>query len=287
MAFLTASGGSFTPVNPNGSRERFGSDGAGGGTQVTTGAIGNKGSWAQLSAGGANGVTTLDYAGFRIWLQKPGSSGSRVLLDIGTGPNSGAVTPIIGNIWASILTGDIFSVELPLNIASGSKIWVRIQSTAGNTIWQVHGQGVGRTSDHYPLFNTADLLVGPAYTNTAVTNTVPTSVDVTSVTSAGTGWTTMLDPTTQAYGAFVLGVGIRSSTAAPAADWAVVRLGYGAAGSEVWLGTTPFIAASSGATVHDIGLYPVFKSLPSGTRIVTEIVSASSMVLAPQVWGFR
>jgi len=284
IKFLSSGGGAI--LNLNEEYERFGQDSlaVGGGTVITGGTpAATKGAWVQLLAGGAAGVTVNSLAGFDLFWQAASGSTSRGRLDLSWGAVGGDNT-LFSNFYIGPNTSAVRARVWDLNIPAGTKIWARVATQGALATFQVHGQGNIRTAASRPLWTTAEEVRGVS----ADTNVVSNTVDTTSVTAINTGWTEFVASTPREYGALMTNLGPRASAAAPTpAQYTAFRVALGAAASEVWFHTTPnYIIASVIMSADSGGGRMIRKTIPSGSRISTELVAVSAgMVLAPQIWG--
>ena len=277
-----ASGGS--PVNIDTSYIYAGITSAGAATQLTSGAINTKGSYVELTAS-----TSADIAGFWLLINTANASANRYLIDIATGAAASEVVlvPDVYSQPGTLGAGDQV-VFIPLNITSGTRVSARCQCNGASGTVNVAVIGEVRTANHPPLYNSCERVSStPAGSPQATT---PSNTDITAVTTAATGWTTINASTARDYGALVAIGGPRISAAAPTTAQAVsLRLATGAAASEVLFAqTTTTVATANPAVARWPGL-AVYKSIPSGTRISGEVLAGTagaSDIFSPLVLGF-
>ena len=217
-----------------------------------------KGSWAPLVASTAGNATFLIVEVSNV---QTSNTDTATLLDIGTGA-SGAETVFaglgdiaVGGAQAASATGFSLLFQVPIKIASGTRLSARIQSvvpsgkTATVSIW---------------TFDMGDF----AYAPTAV-DVIGTS-DATSVGTAMTGasgdWVPIISSTLNAYKAVVL----VPSTSASSISTIDVKytVGKGAAGSEVEIGNAT-VSYGNSERVTSISRWGqlICGAVPSGTRL--------------------
>jgi hypothetical protein len=276
----SAPGGS--PTNVNTTYETVGvflsGPDAGEGTTVTGGAANTKGAaWEQLTA-----ATTSDWAGFMVLVSAANSSGNRFLVDIATGALA-AETVIIPNFFAfpSSVGAGMSWAYFPLNVPAGTRISAKLQANGSGGNAQVSIVGEVRTANHPPLWNNCELLAA-AWTTT----TYPSATTITSVSAGNTGWTEVVASTARTYGAMVANMGPATGLNPTVARSLIYRLATGAAASEVAFYALPSGTIASNPYTGRPPLRPIFKSIPSGTRVSAEVISQTTeAAFSPQVYG--
>lgn len=277
------SGGGGSPVNIDTTVQHFGFGATGALTTVTANASNNtKGNWASL------GTASSDLGGLLIFLGFGAASSTRYLVDIGVGDGTGGgTTVIIPNIYSMPGTGgqnQSFDATA-LNIANGSQLWARCQSNTGGSAIGAAAIGFVRVAAVPPLWNSCELLVAADTTNSR-----PSTVSVTAVTSANTGWTQYLASTSRAYGALVPVFG-QTSTNPTTTQAASFRLGYGGSGAgdaTLMLATPWGVVSGAAGIVRSPGLL-TGGGVASGQRIAVEMLAgtaAAGDACLPQVYGF-
>ena len=215
-----------------------------------------KGSWTQLisSTSGDATFVVVEVTGVQT-----STVDTATLLDIGTGASGSevALIPDVAVGGAASIGGGVarFAFQVPIKIASGTRISARIQSvvTGGKTatvaIW---------------TFNMGDFAYAPTAVDVIGTSTA-TSAGTAMSGSSGT-WVQITASTANAYKAVVL----VPSTSASAIGTINVKytLGTGASGSEVEVGQTFASYTNSEA----LSTFPrwgqlICGAIPSGTRI--------------------
>jgi hypothetical protein len=277
-----ASGGS--PVNINTSYEYIGITSVGAATALTSGIANTKGLYTTLTAS-----TSADIAGFWLLVNTSNGSGNRYLIDIATGAALSEVVlvPDVYSQPGTVGAGDQV-VFIPLNIAAGTRISARCQCNGATGTVNVAIIGEVRTANHPPLYNSCERVSStPAGSPQATT---PSNTDITAVTTAATGWTEINASTARTYGALVAIAGIRVSGTAPTTAQSVsLRLATGAAASEVLFAQTSTTVATANPAVPRWPGLPIYKSIPSGTRISGEVLAGTagaSDIFSPLVLGF-
>jgi hypothetical protein len=220
MSQLTFNGGSGGggPFNADFKIEPIGTGTDGTGTDVQAGSANTKGTASTL------GTTTNSWKGFTLELQVA-SVNARFLVDVSV---DGGSTWVIPNLYAGPSTSASTVVyEIPLNVASGSSIKVRCQSSTGSAHIRAYVDGwVSQGSGDPPGFTIADVLVAADTTNTRA-STTDVSMDAT-----GTTWTELVTSLAHDYGALL--VSVSENATVPSTQGGRVRLATGAAASEVF-----------------------------------------------------
>jgi len=259
-------GGGAQPANPNISYAHLGLDSNGLGTTVSSGGAANaKGAWTSL------GVLANNLCEFELVFTAANSSGVRAVCDVGIGPNSGAVTTIVPDIYVvTSQTGTTHGPEivtLPLKIASGSEVWVRIAAQASGQSQLVSLRGTIADPSLPPGFNSCEIIHGNGANVRAGSISVPSN--------SATTYTELMGSSARAYGAVLCSVG---QTATTASNMAVgLRWGTGVAGSEVDFLRTGIYGNSANPILKTGGdRRLVRKSFPSGTRFAVRGTSATT-----------
>ena len=268
---------SGSPTNLNTTYETIGVTSGGAGTTLTGGAANTKGSYTEISA-----ATSSAWKGFWVSISSSNSAGNRFLVDIATGA-AASETIIISNMYCQPGTTG-FGVQalwMPMSLAAGVRVSARCQSNGASGTVQVSLIGEVSTSNSRPMFASSELLVAADTTNTRAS-----AVSITSVGTAGTGWTQVVASTAREYGAFVPNIGV-TGTVPTVAQSLSYRLATGAAASEVlfWSGS-----AATGAGTPYTGRMPgfvIYRTTAASTRVAAEVlVGSAGDTFAPQVYGF-
>lgn len=265
LIYFGGAGGS-QPANPNISYVHLGLDANGLGTQLTSGGGANvKGSWVSL------GVLANDLCEFDLIVAAANSSGSRVVCDVGIGPNSGAVTTIVPDLYE--VTSQVGtthapeSVTIPLKLAAGQEVWARIAAQASGQTQLVSLRGTIADPSLPPGFNSCEIIHGNGANVRAGSISVPSNSAV--------NYTELMSSSARAYGAVLCSVG---QTATTASNMAVgLRWGTGISGSEVDFLRTGIYGSSANPILKTGGdRRLVRKSFPSGTRFAVRATSATT-----------
>lgn len=253
------------PPNPNISYEHLGLDANGFGAQLTSGGGANvKGSWYSL------GVLANDLCEFDLVFTASNNSGTRVVCDIGIGPNSGAVTTIVPDLYViTSQTGTTHAPEtipLPLKIAAGSEVWARIAAQTSGQTQLISLRGTIASASLAPGFNSCEVIHGNGANVRAGSISVPSN-------SAST-YTELMSSSARAYGAVLCSVGQTTT----ASNMAVgLRWGTGVAGLEVDFLRTGIYGNASNPILKTGGdRRLVRKSFPSNTRFAVRATSTTT-----------
>jgi len=260
-----STGGGGQPSNPNISYEHLGYDANGLGTQITSGGGANtKGAWTSL------GVLSSDICEFDLIVAAANSSGSRVVCDVGIGPNSGAVTTIVPDLYE--VTSQVGtthapeSVPIPLKLAAGQEVWARIAAQGSGQTQLVSLRGI-----------VADPSLPPGFDNCAVIhgNGANVRAGSISVPSDSATYTELVASSARSYGAVLCSVGQTTTTGSNMALG--IRWGIGASGSETDFLRTSVYANTSNPILKTGGVRRlVRKSFASGIRFAVRATSANT-----------
>jgi hypothetical protein len=270
-----ASGGAI--ANLNTTYETVGVTSSGTGSLITAGSPANtKGTYVQLSAS-----TSSAWSGFYVLATAANSSGTRYLIDISTGAG-GAETVVIPDIYIMPGTAGsgVQALFFPINIPSGTRVAARCQASGASSTVQVAIIGEVSVAGSRPMYSSTELL---AAADTA--NTRASSVSVTTVSTAGTGWTQVVSSTARQYGALVTNLG--ATSVAPVNSQTLnLRLATGAAASEVLFWSSLHSNTSANPLTGRIPNTPIYRTTASSTRVSMEILAGvAGDAFHPQVYG--
>ena len=270
MTFSTFSGGAAgANANLNNTYEYAGVDAGGLSTLLTGNVSGNtKGSASPLSAEGSAGVTANAWAGFWVYINGSSAGSTRWLIDISF---DNSATWAVSNLYAEPGAGATpMRVFIPLNVPAGSTITARAQASASSSpTVRVGLKGVVRNASSPPLFTTMASLTADTSTTRA------SSADISTVASGSTTWATVVASTAATYGELLAIPG--SGTTVTTAELGMIRLGVGAAASEVELaGRDPVQYASALPSVARSVVSRIERSVASGLRISAQFVKATA-----------
>ncbi|MEM9607535.1 MAG: hypothetical protein AAGA99_08945 [Actinomycetota bacterium] len=219
---------------------------------ITSGTADTKGAWFEIDASAA-----FDVQAVMIWMNRAGSKGVTGLLDVGVGPASSEVVEV-----ADIVCGANFSRPggylLPVDIASGSRISVRLQTNnAADTIliegFTILGGDTTNTTRPAPVaYRTPSGLNPSGGTDVfgswvEVEDSLPVDVEAIQFMVSNGGDTTFTTTTIE----YELGTG--AAAAETRFSYGLVRTN---AGQDEFIGTAP-----------QLWWVGVGSDLPSGTRI--------------------
>lgn len=288
MSHFISFGSAAAPVDIDAGYEFLGSNSNGSLTQVTANIA--KSSYVTL------GSTTGDLVDLELHFGVGSSSTARFLVDIALG-GVGSEVILIPDIWVQPNTVG-FGIKVfrfKLNVPAGTRISARAASTANATSLYAAVVGRVRTVNDPPGFNHCEFIY--PYASSAgmplASGALPSTLDVTGVTSANTGWTTIspVGGTTRAYGALVANAGLRASGASPAtaAQQATLRLGLGGSGAtDATIFHQKGVVIASGTPPFPLMMpWMIQKAIPSGSRVAMEMLVATSApdLIAAQAWG--
>lgn len=264
LIYFGGAGGS-QPANPDISYTYLGYDANGLGTQITSGGGANtKGAWTSL------GVLSSDICEFDLIVAAATSAGARVVCDVGIGPNSGAVTTIVPDLYE--VTSQVGtthapeSVTIPLKLAAGQEVWARIAAQGSGQTQLVSLRGI-----------VADPSLPPGFDNCAVIhgNGANVRAGSISVPSDSATYTELVASSARSYGAVLCSVGQTTTTGANMALG--IRWGIGASGSETdFLRTSVYANASNPILKTGGDRRLVRKSFASGIRFAVRATSATT-----------
>lgn len=267
---------SGSPTNLNTTYETVGVTSAGAGTVITTGGAHTKGSYVELSAS-----TSGAWSGFWVMVTSSSAGSGRFLIDIATGA-AASETVLIPNIFAypSTVGAGVQTLWFPVNVAAGTRISARCQASSAGVTCQIAVMGEVTTANSRPMFTSVELLVAADTTNTR-----PSAVSITSVGTAGTGWTEIVASTARQYEALVPNLGV-TGTLPTTAQTINFRLATGAAASEVLFWSSLLSTIAANAYTGRMTNTPIYRTTASGTRVSGEVlVGAAGDTFAPQVYG--
>lgn len=235
------------------------------GTTVTSGASAHTyGDWTQVHSG-------LDRAAFYVTVMiTSGPYTSATIkngyLDIGIGPNTGAVETLVPYLCQSHIAPATTPVGpstyfLPLYIPAGTPIWARTQATASLTPSTIVFSFSCGTSvpGNIPRVYRYEVIGTPVTAST-------TGVPLTPVNGSEGAWAELTASTSRNYAGIVMsGVFITDSAMSPSSI--AVDVGIGGAGSESVLFDNAIVQFSSNAEASARSVFPLLSSIPAGQRL--------------------
>lgn len=246
------------------------------GTTVTSGAANTYGTWTQLSTGLRD---TGYYVIFSINnVIVSGGNTRNAYLDIGIGPNSGAVTTLIPYLCGShnggynnsnsATGGSVYS--FPLVIPRNTPIWCRHQNTAATTGAEVTLTVLSGTSfpAMMPRVTEYNVIGTPG---TATT----TGIAITPGTSGEGAWTQMVASAPLSYSGFLIS-GLFTTDQSMSNTGYTVDIGVGAAAAEIAIAentSMTFHGSNETANRYSIG---VFTPVNAGERISARVACNTS-----------
>ena len=268
--FLGFGGSAGAPANPDYTYYPIGYGTDGDSVPITANTTANsEGSpWVSLGTAPAD-LTGIELHGVNVG----NNSTARYFIDVSF---DGGTTNHVPDLYYAPGTnagrGDVFYI--PMRVANGADIRLRMQSGTGATgsmRWAAQG------------------IVGPAghgFTNctrliAAGSSTRAGGTDFTARNTGSTTFDTVVDPTTQTYGAFIMAVG-ESATPLANIGRGQLKLATGAAGAET-------VIASMGVTgiaannIFRANSRTILKSVPSGQRLSMQFLSFGLFAGTPDV----
>jgi hypothetical protein len=237
------------------------------GTNVPSGAADTSGSWISLGATPAWGSFGLTVCFTNSGISSTTTNG---WMDIGVGPNSGAVIEIAEKLacgyaapFAGTPTtqsgGRIF--HLPLFVPPNTTLWGRHQNRAAATSCAVMVTYSGGEGEHVPICSKI-VALGSQPTFTLGQDMTTSSIGV----SGAEGiWYTMVASTTDNYVGLLLGAMHSTSFINP--ELAVFDVATGAAGSELVIGENIHRMANFSTEQMTTLSVPVYAPIKAGSRI--------------------
>lgn len=258
MPFTSFASGSA--ANPNVTYEHIGFQADGSGTQVTASASANtKGSYATL------GTSSQSWSEFEIYVAYA-SGNARVMFDVSIDGGTSVKCP---NVFAwpggtTLTAGQ--RIPIPMAVASGADIRIRMQATTGSTTAQFMVVGTVASGTEAPGYTTMTALnIDTAATRASATNV---SFDDT--------WVSQLDPTAASYGAIlaVLDGGAAAGTSNQAGTLDI-GVGTSGGGGEATIYRMPFNIATTGLTLRSVPKL-IRVQVASGVRISAKADAAAN-----------
>lgn len=235
------------------------------GTLVTSGGANTAGTWTQIHAG-------LTYPSERVVFRIAGirTSGDVIAattlnayMDIGIGPNSGAVTTLAEKLGCSNASGIGSVYFLPLRIPPDTPVWARHQNTAASAksyvTFTAHGGNMNPGT-----MPTASRIVALGATTASTTGTAITP----GASNAEGGWTQIVASTTEDFAGLMLSPLFNVDTTLTVDLVGCGDVGVGGSGSEKVVGenitwSAMFTGNEQRASFH----MPTFIGIPAGSRI--------------------
>ena len=240
--------------------------GAQAGTLITSGTANTAGSWTQVHAGLTYGCDIT-----QVCINAVETSGDIIAattlncyIDIGIGPNSGAVTTIIEKLGGSQAQGLGVVYFLPIRFPPDTPIWARHQNTAASAKAgvQISFQGGNGNPGSFPSFG-AMVALGATTASTSGTAITPNGA------GAEGAWTQIVASSTDDYGGLMASPLFNVDTTLTSLLITTIDVGYGGSGSEKVVGenVTRQIMISANEQ-KDAVCFPTFVGIPAGSRIV-------------------
>lgn len=235
------------------------------GTTVTSGAANTAGTWTQIHAGLTypNELLVFRIAGVRTSADAITATTLNAYMDIGIGPNSGAVTTIAEKLSCSNASGIGAVWFLPLRIPPDTPVWARHQNTAAsakaNVFAAFHG---GNMNPGTMPLATRIIALGAVSASTTGTTITP------GASNAEGAWTQIVASTAEDYAGVMLSHLFNVDTTLTADLVGCGDVGVGASTSEKVVGenitySALFTSAEQRASFH----MPAFIGIKAGSRL--------------------
>jgi hypothetical protein len=235
------------------------------GTQVTSGAANTAGTWTQIHAGLTYPAERVVFrvAGVRTSANAITATTLNGYMDIGIGPNSGAVTTIAERLSCSNSSGIGAVWYLPLRVPPDTPVWARFQCTAASALSAV-----------FAAFHGGNMNPGtmPLCSRIVALGSVPASTTGTAITpgasNAEGAWTQIVASTTTDYAGVMLSHLFNVDTTLTSALDGCGDVGVGGSGAEKVVGenltySSVWTAAEQRASFH----MPAFIGIKAGSRL--------------------
>jgi hypothetical protein len=241
------------------------------GTTVASGATAHTyGSWVQIHAGFTKATNLVEVNITNVGAAAQNYNG---WIDIGVGPDSSNVTPIIEKLAAphGFIGSAGGSYWMPLRILKGVKVWARSQHTIANRSIgvQISAQGGNQNPDTMPY---AERIIPLGYTSASTTGTAISSGNIGASGAEGT-WSEIVASTSEDYsGIMISPLFFTGDTTLGATMYYSYDLAIGAAGNEISIGeniTMSSIISSNESGIHFS--YPALLGIPVGSRLSVRV----------------
>jgi hypothetical protein len=250
-SFTTGGGGS--PVNPTDGYTYLGFGADGQGTTI-------------------QGSGTIAALGTAVNLGSPlAADVSNIEIFVGHGGNTSTRNQLTILADSDVLIEDLYMLpstsiygwnrlKLPISAASGKQIKAQLRSGTSNGTMRVAVRTTTRVASHAPGYSKLELIAGDTTNVRADDTNVP-------LVSSFTSWTSLIDPTTKAYGGLVLSVGDSGvAHATGKSGLALVAVGTSGGGGESTVLQVPFGMATANPFIRPSwDLYE--NAVASGVRI--------------------
>jgi hypothetical protein len=234
------------------------------GTLVTSGAANTAGTWTQIHAG-------LTYPAERVVFRVGGvrTSGDVIAattlngyMDIGIGPNSGAVTNIAEKLSCSNSSGIGSVWFLPLRIPPDTPVWARHQNTAASAKSYVHAAFHGGNMNPGTMPSCTRIVALGASGSTVGTTLTP------GASNAEGAWTQIIASTTTDYAGFMLSHLFNVDTTLTSELIGCGDVGVGGSGAEKVVGENITYSALTTANETRTSFHmPAFIGVKEGSRL--------------------
>lgn len=251
------------------------------GTSVTSGAANTYGTWTQIHAG-------LTYASNWVTVNLNNNFSNNVnrnaYVDIGIGPNSGAVTTIVEKLCGTGASSGVGrQYFFPLRIPPDTPIWARHQNVQASTAIGVQFTATGNNMNPGTMPFVSQIVCLGAVTAT----TEGTSITVGN--AAEGNWTQIVASTTAEYAGLMIGGHFTTDTSWSSLFNYSYDIGLGASTQEFTVGeniTTTMTVSSNEQMVSTS--FPTFLGVPTGSRISVRgsCSSTPDSSLSVVVYGF-
>lgn len=236
------------------------------GTLVSSNASANTaGTWTQIHAGltYASDIVIFRVGGVRTSADVIAATTLNGYMDIGIGPNSGAVTTIAEKLSCSNSSGMGSVWYLPLRIPPDTPVWARHQNTAGSAKAYVHAAFHGGNMNPGTMPSCSRIVAIGATTATTVGTTLTPGAS-----NAEGAWTQITASSSEDYAGLMLSHLFNVDTTLTSELIGCGDVGVGGSGSEKVVGENITYSALTTANETRTSFHvPTFIGIPVGSRI--------------------
>ncbi len=235
------------------------------GTQLTSGAANTEGTWTQIHAGLTYPSDRVIFriAGVRTSANAIAATTLNGYVDIGIGPNSGAVTQIVEKLSCSNSSGIGAVWFLPLRIPPDTPVWARFQCTAASALAAVFFTAHGGNMNPGTI-PSCTRIVALGATDASTTGTTITP----GASNAEGAWTVMSASTSEDFAGLMLSHLFNVDTTLTVDLVGCGDVAVGGSGAEKVVGenitySAMFTGNEQRASFH----MPTFIGIPAGSRV--------------------
>jgi len=237
------------------------------GTAVTSGSANAYGSWTQIHAGLTykSSVVVVRINSVETSADVTAATVLNAYIDIGIGPDSSNVTVILEKLGGSFAGGLGNSFYIPVSFPQDTPIWARHQNTqaSAKSGVEVTFFGGGGNGYFFPSFSRM-VAIGAVTTST-------TGASLSTIGNSGAegGWVEITSSSSDDYSVLMLSPVFNVDSSLTNGLIQTFDIGIGGSGSEISIGENVMQSFLwTGAEQRVSISYPVYRTIPSGTRIV-------------------